>query len=66
MNAQHQVPQMWYVMDWAQRYWFEDELTARTYLLLMRAAFNLRPGFDLFLGRDVPPEHIAKATGSAA
>lgn len=64
MSTQH-TPEQWYVVDFpGQRRWFgQDELTARTYLLLMRAAFNLKPGFNLFLGRDVPPPHIAKPTG---
>jgi hypothetical protein len=64
--AQHTPGPHWYVDYGAQRLWFEDEFTARTYLLLMRAAFHLQPGIDLFLGRDVLPERIARATGSAA
>lgn len=58
--------QWWYVTDgWGERRWFTDEITARIYLLLIRAAFDMRPGIDIFLGRDVPPSHITKATGSA-
>lgn len=57
---------LWYVEEWEERCWFEDELTARVYLLLVRAAFKLRPGIDLFLGRDVPPEIVAEAVGGTA
>jgi hypothetical protein len=60
LSAQHAPKRLWYVTDWAQRRWFDDELTARTYLLLMREAFSLRPGIDLFLGRDIPPLHVSE------
>ncbi len=43
--------QRWYVEESSERLWFPDEFTARTYLLLMRAAFDLRPGTDILLGR---------------
>lgn len=67
-TAQHTPSQQWYVMDWARRSWFgDDELTARTYLHLMMRAFDMKPGVHVFLGRDVPPQHIVKAQhGSAA
>ena len=56
MSAEDGVPTgKWYVLegdDAAQeRSLFDDELTARTYLLLVREAFGLRAGVNLFLGR---------------
>lgn len=59
--AQHTPGRQWCVMDWAQRYWFgQDETTARTYLELMAVAFGMKPGIDVFIGRETPPPHIVK------
>ena len=57
----------WYVLEgWcAPRRWFVDELTARTYFLLVCEAFDLKPGIDVFLGRDVQPPHVAAAYAAA-
>lgn len=68
MSAAKLTPKpQWYVTDWARRHWFgDDELTARTYLLLMREAFGLKPGIDLFLGRDIPPWQMTQATGRSS
>ena len=64
MNAQHTPEEQWYVMEWPRRYWFgQDEDAARTYLLRTMCAFGMKAGIDVFLGRDVPPPHIAKLAG---
>lgn len=55
MTTPHTPTDWWYVEHGPERFWFEDELTARTYLLLMRKAFGLKGNVDIFLGGGKPP-----------